>query len=90
MIGESLHLKRKGVGMMAQNLFYNIKTIVRKLRPEKTTCKDYDVQNGFTMCIEKGMIERFVNLIIYFLSIFKILTFFQVIILLRLKRCSVI
>ena len=59
MNGDSINLKAKQEGMMAQDIFYNVKTIVHKLRPEKTTCKLYDAPDGYANCIEEGMIQRF-------------------------------
>ena len=68
MIGESINLQRKEDGMLAQNLFYHVKTIVHKLRPEKTY---YDDPNGYAMCIQKGLIQRFeIKDIISFFNIF--------------------
>ena len=59
MIGESIYLKQKEVGPMAQNVFYNVKTVVHKLRPEKTSCKAYEAPDGYAKCIEKGLIQRY-------------------------------
>ena len=59
MTGDSISLKAKQDRMMAQDIFYNVKTIVHKLRPEKTSCKLYDAPNGYAKCIEEGMIQRF-------------------------------
>ena len=72
MIGESINLQRKEDGMLAHNIFYHVKTIVHKLRPEKTSCKVYDDPNGYAMCIQKGLIQRFENFMTlsFFFNIF--------------------
>ena len=67
MIGETINFRQKEDGMLAQNLFYHVKTIVHKLRPEKTSCKVYEAPDDYAQCIEKGMIKRFENFVILFL-----------------------
>lgn len=68
MIGESINLKAREDGMMAQNSFYHVKTIVHKLRPEKTSCKVYDAPDGYAKCVENVMVQRFEIYMILYLT----------------------